>query len=420
MLHTSDLEPDDFGILAGKVVSRTGLSGPFQLTEGTIDAYTNQTGKPELVWAGGTEELPACCWIVFPGMVGEKVKIKVANPEGPGWCDEVVACVVSDLERGGGVQEKYALTFYVGPPWQIVTVTYGENDTVVDFSADTGVDRITLMGALNASDNLPDNWYWSVVAGEMVLSVPYGTNVTRVVMPGGLEMQFSEPSVAGVAPSTLAAPMAESLAGPMDTVIAQYEQLLDSYEGQLANTFGVGTATTEAAIQTEFAANSKIEVRWTDADGDPRVSYKDPINGWYHPVEKAIDAIAAYLYQPLTNQTVSMLIVNQNVNLTAYGVPANARYANIKLTVKMQYAATGTGQVQVFEGGIEGLKTGYVHEFYMFHTSAELAASPIGRVLCENMQVRVKAGGQLRVTFTADKPANLFLSVKIEVVGWSR
>lgn len=281
MLHTTDLDAEDFAIRGGKVVVQGGLKGPFQITEGTIADYENQSGRPELVWLGGTEAEPACAWIVWPD--GTAVKIKWPSPDGGGFCDAVVECAIADLDQGGGVAEKYLVPEMTGPTWQILSVVHGEGNESVDFSADTGSDLVSLMGALNDSDNLPEGWLWSISGGVLGLSVPYGTGVTLIQLPGGVEVEFDSPSVPGSPPSQLAAPMAQSLAGPMDLVIAQYEALLESYAGVLANAFGVGTATNEAGIEAEFAANAKIEVRWTDSDGDPRISYKDPVNGWYHP-----------------------------------------------------------------------------------------------------------------------------------------
>ncbi len=295
MLHTTDLDAEDFAIRGGKVVVQGGLKGPFQITEGTIADYENQSGRPELVWLGGTEAEPACAWIVWPD--GTAVKIKWPSPDGIGFCDAVVECAIADLDQGGGVAEKYLVPEMTGPTWQILSVVHGEGGDSVDFSADTAGDLVGLMGALNDSDNLPDGWLWSISGGVLALSVPYGTGVTLMQLPGGVEVEYDSPSVPGSPPSQLAAPMAQSLAGPMDLVIAQYEALLESYAGVLANAFGVGTATSAAGIEAEFVANAKIEVRWTDSDGDARISYKDPVNGWHHvPPESFVSVTPFVIY----------------------------------------------------------------------------------------------------------------------------
>jgi len=103
-LHTCDLDPDDFAIKAGKVVVKGGFAGPYQLTQGTIGSYTNQSGKPELVWAGGTEAEPACVWVVYPD--GTHVKIKWPLPFEEEYCEAVKECFLDDLNQGGGELEK--------------------------------------------------------------------------------------------------------------------------------------------------------------------------------------------------------------------------------------------------------------------------------------------------------------------------
>lgn len=418
MLQTSDLSPDDFGILAGKVVSRTGLSGPFQLSSGTIADYTNQTGKPELVWAGGTESLPACCWIVFPGEGGAKVKIKVADPDGLGWCDEVVACVISNLERGGGVQDRYIIDDMEGPTWQVVSVTYGDTDTVVDFSADTGVDRLTLMGALNASPNLPDGWHWSIVANELVLSVPFGTGVTLVELAGGLEMEFTEPSISGTPASSLAVPMAESLAGPMDTVITQYEALLDSYAGQLANTVGVGTANSENGIEAQFNENPKIEVRWRDADNYMRVSYKDPLNGWYHPADKEIVA------QTILSRTGASLSSSDPFHIEIagyYGVPPTAR--SVTLRVSLIYIPITSGWIQLKIGNdVNSVNTtGLLLQAGAANDKEKFVIFKIklkGSAVLPPLDGSLDHDGGLNFVYQTSGDNSSFASV--QVIGWSR
>lgn len=282
-LHSTDLSPDDFGMVAEKIVARSGLGGPYQLTEGTIADYENQSGKIDLVWYGGSESDPACIWLVFPD--DSSVKIKWPAPSELGFCQTVIDCIIADLAKGGGTRERYLILGLEGPDWSIVEVLYGENDDA-QFSTIVGESLIDLVGQLNGAESLPEDWLFSIDSGNLVLSTPYGTDVTAVELGSGLVVEFDGPTFEGAPASSLSEPMAEALAGPLDSIIEQYEEILGTYTGLLGESVEYSAATTEAAIETAYAAYLKAMVRWTDADGDARISYKDPVNGWYHPVTK--------------------------------------------------------------------------------------------------------------------------------------
>lgn len=261
-VHTSDLSPDDFALLAGKIVSKTGLAGPFQLTEGTIDDYENQSQKPELVWFGGTEEDPFCVWISYPG--GSYLKIKWPTPSSVGFCQSVLDCLVADIERGAGTPDKYRIPEMTGPTWRIATVVYGDANTEVSFAADTGTDLASLVTALNDSDELPEDWYWEILTGALALCVPHGTDVTQVVLDGGTEVDFTAPTVTGTPASRVGGNLT------ITQVIT-------------GNGAAVGSAhDTEAEVEAQFSTMQNVTVRWTDALTHERVSYKDATNGWLH------------------------------------------------------------------------------------------------------------------------------------------
>lgn len=336
-LHTCDLDPDDFAIKAGKVVVKGGFAGPYQLTHGTIGSYTNQSGKPELVWAGGTEAEPACVWVVYPD--GTHVKIKWPLPFEEEYCEAVKECFLDDLNQGGGELEKYLITEMDGPTWTILSVHYGEGQ-VVDFSGDGGSDLIDLMGHLNLSPNLPDGWLWTIESGVLVLNVPYGTDVTLVEMPGGEEQTFTAPSIPGSPPSSLTGPLTTALAGPLDTVINQYNSLLVTYTGLLGSSVGSSTNDNHTAVEAEYSSYSTATVRWTDSDGDPRVSYKDPVNGWYHPVTKRFAPVQVKARLSVSGTESGPLDVSS-------AVPADARFVQIGIVVE---EAGGSGTMVAWVG----------------------------------------------------------------------
>jgi hypothetical protein len=415
MLHSTDLDGEDFALKDGKIVLKQGLAGPFELTEGTISSYENQSGKPELVWYGGTETEPSCSWIVYPD--DTSVKIKWPSPSEFGFCQAAVDCTIADLERGGGTDDKYIISSLTGAPWEIVEVLYGDG-LEAQFSADSGDSLIALMGALNDSENLPDGWLFSIASGYLVLTVPYGTDVTAIELGSGVITTFTAPSVSGSPGSQLAAPMALSLAGPMDVVIAQYEALLSSYAGALANAFGVGTATTEAAIQTEFTANSKIEVRWTDSDGDKRISYKDPVNGWYHPVTKSVPSIQVYSSSTpgVGGSPWTIGLTGQSIDVTTGVVPADAKFVNIEVDAIIVAATTGSGTSRI-AGNVNGKNGGI--RFSLQATGTELGSSG-DRATYATARVAVKSGGIVSLTLNANSVVNHIALIFIYVTGWER
>ena len=387
-------------MVAEKIVARSGLGGPYQLLEGTIADYENQSGKIDFVWYGGSESDPACAWLVFPD--DSSVKIKWPAPSELGFCQTVIDCIIADLAKGGGTDDKYLVPELAGPTWQVLSVIYGEDDTEVDFSDVTEDDLIALVGALNNHDDLPDGWLWSISSGVLVLSVPHDTGVTQISIAGGFEIDFTAPSVIGTPASQLAEPMAEALAGPMDTVIAQYEALLETYAGVLANTFGVGVGDTEAEIETEFTANAKIEVRWTDADGDPRVSYKDPVNGWYHPVYKEVFPIE--FFSTISATTVSTTPAIAGVS----GIPSDATHVFVSLSVsKSTGTSNGSVEASILTDGLTNLNT----RFRVTSSNGD------GRNRAA-YKVKIKSDGTIGCYYNpiaADNP-----SAEFHITGWSR
>lgn len=328
-IHTSDLSADDFALLAGKVVSRTGLSGPYQLTEGTINEYTNQSGKPELVWLGGTEEEPSCAWVVFPDSTSMKLKWPTPNEEG--FCSQVIECLAADIALGAGSPDKYRIPQMDGPTWRVVSVEWIEEDgdeVSTSFALDTGTDLTSLIASLNDSEELPEGWYWEILTSALALCVPHGTNIVKVVLEGGEEAVFNAvPTVEGTPSSELGGAVA-------------INQII------VGNGAAVGSAhDTEAEIEAQFALMQNVTVRWTDAGGDERVSYKDPVNGWYHPVEKHInEGISVYSLSRSPGESINNYA---EIDVSAH-VGAGATHAYVEVTAVAQSPTSGTNRSDVY------------------------------------------------------------------------
>jgi hypothetical protein len=269
MLHTSDLDPEDFAIKSGLIVSKQGFAGPYEITEGTIADYENQSGKPELVWLGGTEADPTCAWVVWPDDTA--VKIKYPTPNEAGFCQQVIDCLAADLALGAGELDQFRIPEMVGPTWRVVSVEWIEEDgdeVSTDFSTDIGTDLASLIVALNDSDNLPEGWTWEILTGALCLTVPHETNIIQVILEGGAEVDFNGvPTVEGSPPSTLG-------------------NQIEITQVITGNGAAAGSAhDTEDEIEAQFSLVQNVTVRWVDAYTIKRISYKDPVNGWNHSTE---------------------------------------------------------------------------------------------------------------------------------------
>ena len=417
MLHTSDLSPDDFAILANKVVSRTGLAGPYQLLSGTIDDYENQSGKPELVWLGGTEEDPFCIWVSYPG--GAYLKLKWPTPSEAGFCQSVLDCIVSDLERGGGTRERYLIPELTGPDWQIVEVLYGDGDDA-QFGLIEGESLIDLMGELNGAETLPEDWLFSIDGGVLVLSVPHGTNVTSIELGSGAVVEFDGPSFDGAPGSTLTDPLTEALAGPLDLLIQQYEELLTTYTGLLGESVEFSAATTEAAVESAYSSYLKATVRWTDADGDPRISYKTPTNVWYHPVSKKIDRTEVYSFTPATAASISNLVQGPVVDLTDFGIPVDAKFVDLIVDVVLEIVSGSSGTSEVIQISVSSFGESY-GEAQISHSHSEISA--LRRVISKNLTISPEPDGpslEFILSYRLTKQAGHDVSVKVYAIRWSR
>jgi hypothetical protein len=415
MLHSTDLDGADFALKGGKIVLKQGLAGPFELTEGTISSYENQSGKPELVWYGGTETEPSCAWIVYPD--DSSVKIKWPVPSDVGFCQAVVDCAITDLAKGGGTRERYLILGLAGPVWSIVEVLYGDGSDA-QFSLIYGESLIDLVGQLNNSEELPEDWLFSIDSGNLVLSTPHGTGVTDVELGSGLVVEFDGPTFDGAPASSLTAPLAAALAGPIDSVIEQYEEILGTYTHLLGESVEYSAATTEAAIETAYTAYLKAMVRWTDADGDDRISYKDPVNGWYHPVTKSVPSIQVYSSSTpgVGGSPWTIGLTGQSIDVTTGVVPADAKFVNIEVDAIIVAATTGSGTSRI-AGNVNGKNGGI--RFSLQTTGTELGSSG-DRATYATARVAVKSGGIVSLTLNANSVVNHIASIFIYVTGWER
>lgn len=397
MLHSTDLSGDDFAIKDGKIVSKQGFAGPFELTEGTIADYENQSGKPELVWYGGTEAEPTCVWVVFPD--GTNVKTKWPVPGEVGFCAKVVECLADDIALGEGTYDKYRIPEMTGPTWRVVTVVYGSEDTELDFSLDVGTDLASLIAALNDSDELPENWYWEILTGALTLCVPHDTNVTQVVLEGGLEVDFTEPTVEGTPASTL---------GGMVTV----------HSVVTGNGAAVGSVNdTEAEIEAQFALMQNVTVRWEDADGDQRVSYKDSVNGWYHPAEKYINpAEDLILFTWGTGGDYNFLDTTLFVSLESItSIPDDAKQILVILSGSTTLPSDG------FAAAVARTPQIYIGDSFIQREL--MVAAGIGYKNHTQGYVKlVQSGGNKGIRLRSDdlNPDDEIIVAELQVIGWKR
>jgi hypothetical protein len=200
-------------------------------------------------------------------------------------------------------------------------------------------------------------------------------------------------------------------------VIEQYEELLTTYTGLLGESVEGHAGTTEAAIETAYSAYTKVNVRWTDADGDPRISYKDPVNGWYHAADKSITPVQIYAYEPSSGSVVGGTPVSANVTPGSFGIPANARFVKVKIYLLLSEGSGSGSEAYIVSGTITG-KGGVEGEFYAHQSAAELDSHEWKSY--QNLAVRIKSDGTFAVGFLPFKATGYNIKVIITAVGWSR
>jgi hypothetical protein len=254
---------------------------------------------------------------------GEPMLLGVLEGSDLDTCNGIVNCINHNLANPPQ-QDIYALPELDGAPWVINQVTYGEPLTlVVDFSACSGTNLDDLVLELNSCSSNPLGWVWVNSGGVLKVCVAPGTNILTISFGSPLQVvNFNgNPTTPGDDYPDLCKEISECL---------QTRGLLAG----MTKSF----STTELAIQAEYNTQIYAFVKWVDSDGDDRLSYKDPINGWYHPVKKAFKAgyeILVYSAQRLGLPTAAPLIYSQSINLVSLGVPSDAKFIDLQMTVKV-------------------------------------------------------------------------------------
>jgi len=282
-------------------------------------------------------------------------------------------------------------------------VTYGSPAQVADFTACTGTDLDDLVMSLNACPNNPAFWNWVNVGGVLVLCVPALTAI--------LTISFSTPTqvvnYAGV-PTTAGDNYPDLCQQTADCLMDR--GLLDGVG------VNVSALTTETQVQNQYAGSAQMTVRWVDDQGDPRISYKDPVNGWYHPVDR--------LTAPVTVlelvRTPDMFLVSGSPvpsTLDPSGVPDSAKYLDVMLVVRIRNVSgsggNSVGRLQILSNSGALLAGVTLHS-----THAELLV--FDRIEVRNARIRLTPG--LDCTFTRDIGKQLGHEVTLQIfaTGWGR
>lgn len=239
----------------------------------------------------------------------------------PTTCSDVIGCLVTNIQAGAIDPEKYSMPEIAGPTWAIGSVTYGTPTLIADYSACDGTDIDDLILNLNACPSNPTSWVWVNVGGVVTLCAPTGTAVDTVAYGFPLAViDFNGiPTTAGGAGSDVCAELAECI------------------EARVGKVGVVGSnATTETAIEAAYASFASVTVRWTDADGDARISYKDVYNGWYHPVDKSITPVPIFTQTLLSSETQQILSTSNAIDLAPFGVPNDAKKVRIQCFISIE------------------------------------------------------------------------------------
>lgn len=102
--------------------------------------------------------------------------------------------------------------------------------------------------------------------------------------------------------------------------------------------WGTSEKTTEEEVEAEYVESSAIALRWTDSDGDARISYKDPTRGWYHPVEKILELPTKDAFLDVERSTAGVSHDARFFTREEMGIPSNA--SRVKLYVSSTCAGS--------------------------------------------------------------------------------
>lgn len=260
---------------------------------------------------------------VFINNNGDAELFGIIDLEGSNSCADIIACVATNIEAGEPDPDRWAMPQVTtgGSTWIIESVVYKPGETTLSANFATCSSGATtldeLVDALNNCPNNPAGWVWVNSGGVLTLCTPVGDNVLTVTYDVGSGSQVINfngvPTVAGE-----------------DRV-----DLISLIVNAITNrNMSIGTSfsdnDTEAEIESEFNSASSATVKWVDADGDDRISYKSPDGDWYHPAEKQISD-EPYIFKVTRSTNGNTGHVSQQIDLTGHQVPSDAKSVDISI-----------------------------------------------------------------------------------------
>jgi hypothetical protein len=227
-------------------------------------------------------------------------------------CTGIINCIIHNLNNPPE-QDQYALPELDDAPWIVKQVVYGDSQ-VADFTDCDGDSLSQLVLALNSCPANPSGWSWVDNGGVLTLCVPSGTGILTISYgsPTAVVNFAGVPTVAGDDYPDLCQEIGACL---------QARGLAGGASGSELNT--------EEDVEAAYSSQQTVTVRWKDAQNVQRVSFKDPINGWYHPVDKRMANTTIYSDSVSGSPTDTFFVNNLDVDLEPFGIPNDAAFVTL-------------------------------------------------------------------------------------------
>lgn len=204
-------------------------------------------------------------------------------------------------------------------------------------------------------------------------------------------------------------------------------------DGILSGGFSASEIDNEEGLEEAYKLYSQVSVSWTDEDGDRRISYKDASGNWYHPVDKGFDVAEVVYAIEETGDPVAAVDHSEEIELTSFGVPADARFVYVVAEAKatrVSYRPPGAKPLDVFAilevFNPDDVPSGVRIAHYLYDDAGAGETPGTVRELKLAVKIKIPESGLLNLTFEGGNGAvgqstsKGTYSANVWITGWSR
>ena len=204
-------------------------------------------------------------------------------------------------------------------------------------------------------------------------------------------------------------------------------------DGVLSGGFSASEIDNEEGIENAYKLFSQVSVSWTDEDGDRRISYKDASGNWYHPADKGFDVAEVVYNIEQTGNPVAAVDHTEEIELTSYGVPADAAFVYLVAEAKatrIAYRPPGAKPLDVFSilevFNPDDVPSGVRIAHYLYDDAGAGETPGTVRELKLAVRIKIPESGLLTLTFEGGNGAvgqstsRGAYSANVWITGWSR